>query len=288
MAGDKYSATWVSYSSISDYLACPRAYYLKNVYRNPATGHKMKIASPPLSLGQAVHEVIEGLSVLPTDSRFKEPLTNIFDTIWSKYNGRQGGFLSKEAEHEYKTKGEKMLLHVMENPGPLKNLAVKIRMDLPYYWLSEEFNIILCGKIDWLEYKSDGTVHVIDFKTGRHDEDPNSLQLSIYYLLAKHCQKHAVSQLSYWYLQKENGLQSKSLPDLEKTQANILDIAKKIKVARSLNVFRCPEKNGCRVCRPYEAILKGNAELVGTNSYGEDIYLLDHADKRSENESIIL
>ena len=74
MTGDKYTAVWVSHSSISDFLQCPRAYFLNNVYRDPQTGHKINLMSPPLALGQAVHYVIESLSILNVDKRFTEPL----------------------------------------------------------------------------------------------------------------------------------------------------------------------------------------------------------------------
>ena len=152
MVKDKYSAVWVSHSSISDWLTCPRSYFLKNVYKNPKTGKKMSIVSPPLSLGQAVHEVIESLSVLPLNRRFMEPLAGKLEIVWKKISGKRGGFLSAAEEGKYKLRGEKMLRRVEQNPGPLKNLAVKIKMDLPYYWLSETDNIILCGKLDWLEF----------------------------------------------------------------------------------------------------------------------------------------
>ena len=70
-----------------------------------------------------------------------------------------------------------MLQRVIKHPGPVAKLAVKIKQDLPYYWLSEEDNIILCGKIDWLEYLPDQDgVHIIDFKTSKYDEAPQSLQ----------------------------------------------------------------------------------------------------------------
>jgi len=44
---------------------------LRNVYKDPATGHKITVVTPPLSLGTAVHEVIEGLSVLSVEERLK-------------------------------------------------------------------------------------------------------------------------------------------------------------------------------------------------------------------------
>lgn len=288
MAEDKYTATWVSHSSLSDFLTCPRAYYLKNVYRDPKSGHKIKLVSPPLALGQAVHEVLESLSVLPVEERFKTSLVEKYNTIWSKFSGKKGGFSSPETEEKYKKRGEDMLAYVMKNPGPLKNLAVKIKMNLPYYWLSKEHNIILCGKLDWLEYHPDSdTVHIIDFKTSKNEEEDGSLQLPIYCLLAKNCQSKRVSKVSYWYLARETGLTEEAIPDLDEAEAKILDIAKKVKLARQLNVFKCLQKTGCHRCRPYEAVLRGEGELVGQGSYREDIYILESAATPQE-KSVIL
>lgn len=288
MKGDKFSAVWVSHTSISDFLVCPRAYFLKNIYRNPATGHKVKLMSPPLALGQSVHEVIDSIAMLPTDSRMVESLVNRFDVVWQKISGKKGGFVSSESELLYKKRGEEMLRRVMKHPGPINKLAVKIQMDLPYYWLSEESNIILCGKIDWLEYmKKTESVHIIDFKTNLKDENPYSLQLPIYYLLATHCQKRPVSKVSYWYLERSDEPIEQKLPNKTEAHEKILDIAKQIKTARQLSLFKCPYKTGCHACKPFDAILKGRAEFVGTNSYNEDIYILDRSVKQEE-ESIIL
>ncbi len=288
MAKDKYTAVWVSYSSISDFLKCPRAYYLKNVYRSPDTGHKIKIISPPLSLGQIVHEVIEGLSVLPVENRFDESLVEELGQIWPKVSGKQGGFTDFETEAVYKKRGQEMLRRLMNNPGPLKNKAVKIKMSLPYYWLSEKDNIILCGKIDWLEYlaESDG-VHIIDFKTGKREEDKNSLQLSIYYLLATFCQNHPVKKVSFWYLENSESPVEKPLPNLKKSTEIILEIAKKIKLARQLSVFKCPNKNGCYACLPFEQVLKNEANFIGVSGNNEDIYILEKL-KEVEEQSVIL
>mgnify|MGYP001565573532 CR=1 FL=1 len=274
MAKDKYTAVWVSHSSISDFLSCPRAYYLKNVYKDPATGHKLTVMSPPLALGQAVHEVIESLSVLPTDSRFKEPLITKLEQVWQKVTGKLGGFKDKDQERHYKDRGQAMLKTVMDNPGPLVNLAVKINMDLPYFWLSEPDNIILCGKVDWLEYLPQAdSVHIIDFKTSKTEENPQSLQLPIYHLLVHHCQHHPVAKASYWYLERGSSLTTKTLPDLDQAQNKILKIAKQIKLARQLNRFICPH-SGCRACQPLEAIIKGEAEFVGTDSINRDVYII--------------
>lgn len=289
MAQDKYTAVWVSHSSISDFLKCPRAYFLNNVYRDPKTGHKITLMSPPLALGQVVHAVLESLSVMPAEKRFVEPLALKFEKVWEKVSGKKGGFENSDVEEKYKKRGKAMLSQVLNNPGPLAKLAVKIKMELPYFWLSEKDNIILCGKIDWLEYFPDtDTVHIIDFKTGKSYEDPKSLQLPIYHLLVSNCQKRMTSKASYWYLARSEAPVEQKLPDLDKAHKKILKIAKKIKLARQLKRFKCKHKTGCRTCRPYEAIIRGDAEFVGTDDFQQDVYIRSITSAENEESSVIL
>jgi len=289
MAQDKYSALWVSHSRINDFKTCPRAYYLKYKYRNPKTGHKMKLMTPPLALGQIVHDVLDSLTVLPLKERFTLSLIGKLHELWTKIEGKKGGFLDSSIELQYKTRGEEMLLRLMKNPGPLARLAVKLKMDLPYFWLSEEKNIILSGKIDWMEYLPDiDSVHIIDFKTSKNEEKEDSLQLPIYYLLAKNCQLRHVAKMSYWYLEREQGIIGKDLPDekgiLELIMKNALDI----QLATKLNRFKCRQPDGCYSCKSYELLLKGEGEFVGVNNYKEDVYVLDNSTDEDNKESEIL
>ena len=278
---DKFTATWVSHSSISDYIECPRAYYLKNVYKDPNTRHKITMITPALALGQIVHEVLESLSVLPVHERRLENLVPEFQKAWERIKGEKGGFTSEKQENEYRVRGEDMLRRVMNNPGPFKKKAVKIQKDLLHYWLSEEEEIILCGRIDWMEYlEEEDSVHIIDFKTGQH-KDVGSLQLPIYYLLATNSQKRTVKQMSYWYIALDDELTSFDLPDPEKAYSEVISIARKIKLARQLEKFDCPS-NGCRGCKPFERILKGEGKLIGEDDFRRDVYILPEMDEEAE------
>src|SRR3989344_3052684 len=186
MARDPYEAVWLSNTSISLFLKCPRAYYLGSVYKRPETGRRMGFIKPALALGQAVHETLEALSDLPVEKRFEKPLPERFEESWRKVSGRKGGFDTKEEENEYKERGLGMIKRVSEKPGILLNKAVKIKMPdssfpLPHFLFSEKENLILCGKIDWLEYLPESdSIHIVDFKTGKNDEKEESLQLPIY------------------------------------------------------------------------------------------------------------
>jgi len=254
----------------------------------------MQIVSPPLSLGQAVHEVIESLSVLPTDQRFNEPLFTKFERAWKKVSGRMGGFQDGETEARYKSRGEAMIKRVAAHPGPLVNKSIKIKEDLPQFMLSEEDNIMLCGKIDWLEYLPEtDSVHIIDFKTSRSEEDPESLQLPIYHLLVHYCQKRKVEKASYWYLEMNDELTPKVLPDLIQAQEKVLKLAKQVKLARQFERFKCPEgPNGCRYCCPLEKVIRGEAVYVGVGGLGgkTDLYIIEssYSGKPTDDDSVLL
>lgn len=272
---DKYSAVWVSHSSISDYLKCPRAYYLRNMYRDPKTNHKISLMQPALALGQTIHEVINEISLLPVHERFLVPFTHRFTKRWASISGERGGFTDIEEERTLKNRGQAMIARMTNNPGPLSRKAVKIREPIPYFWLSEEENIILCGKIDWLEYLPESdSVRIVDFKTGKFDEDPDSLQLPIYYLLAANCQSKPVTGVSYWYLNRDDEPVHAGVPEKKEATERIVEIAKRIALARKLERFMCKHKEGCSACRPLEAIVAGNAKLVGVNDFSQDVYVL--------------
>jgi hypothetical protein len=286
---DKFSAVWLSHSSINNFKNCPRAYYLNSIYRDPISGHKVNLVTPSMALGSAVHEVLESLSTIPVASRFEISLIERFNTAWKKVGGQMGGFSDEETEASYKKRGEDMLRRVMAHKGPLAEKAVKIKMDLPYYWISEEDNLILCGKLDWLEYlEAEDAVHIIDFKTGISEESVDSLQLPIYYLLAHNCQTREVKKASYWYIARDDFPVEKKLPDLDKSKELVLKIGKEIKLARQLERFKCPNgESGCKHCEPLEKILRGEAVFVGTGEYGTDLYA-NFSDTRSTPQSEIL
>lgn len=277
MEKDKYKAIWLSHSSIADFLKCPRLYYLRNVYKDPKTGHKITVIKPPLALGQIVHEVVEHLSLLATQERLKISPEKFFEMSWLKVTGKKGGFKNQKEETEFKERGIKMIKNIEKNPGPIAKKAIKIKTEdgLPYYWFSEKENIILCGKIDWIEYLQDkDSVHIIDFKTGKSEESEESLQLPIYFLLVSNLQKRKVQKASYWYLNSSIQPVEVTLPNLEKSRDQVMAVARRIKLGRQINYFKCP-KGGCFACRPLENVFQGKGEKVGVSEYNQDIYILN-------------
>lgn len=276
---DKYSAVWVSHSSMGDFLKCPRLYYLHNMYKSPETGNKMSIVSPHMSLGVAVHEVLEGLGDYKAEDRMKRDLLKDYEEAWKKVTGIRGGFKTPEEEKEFKNRGEQMIRNVIKDPKFLPNKIIKLKRETmnPNFYLSEEKNIILNGLVDWIEYLPESdSLHIVDFKTGKKEESDSSLQLPIYLLLCDALQKRLVTKASYWYLESDK-IVEKELPDLDKARRDVLEVATKVKEARDKGEFKCPNGDkGCFNCLPYEKILRKDPSLkfVGVGGFKQDLYVI--------------
>lgn len=291
---DKYKAIWMSHSSLQDYEKCPRLYYLHNIYKDKKTGRKINIVSPHMSLGIAVHNVLENLINYNSEERVHINLLEAFEKEWVKFAGEIGGFENIEQEKEFKDRGLKMLLKVQGDFKMLakKTIPLKSYYDgdmLPNIYLSEYENIILCGNIDWIEYdEKNKNLKVIDFKTGKNEEREDSIQLPIYKLLLQNLQsKWPVADGYYWYL--ENGIITEKKLDkvmIEGVKNKILTLGVEIRDKRFSwnentnsweplkNVeenFVCIKNEFCD-CQKYEKIISGNAKYLGIDMYGKDSY----------------
>ena len=228
-----------------------------------------------MALGLAVHDVLETLADVSVDERMRQPLFARFEKSWEHVSGEMGGFKNADEEEQFKDRGLKMIRRVVEHPGPLLNKAVRLRSsdDLPpRYKLSETENIILCGKVDWLEYfPDDDSVHVIDFKTGIREEKGDSLQLPIYALLVKNLQNRNIKRISYWYLERDDFPIEMGLPDFLEAKKQVMDVALRIKRLRQEGRYVCP-RSGCFSCRPLEDIVAGRAKWIKQSGY-MDVYV---------------
>ena len=137
-------------------------------------------------------------------------------------------------------------------------------------------NASQCGVIDWIEILSDDTLHIIDFKTGKHDEDANSLQLGIYLLLVQNILSRQVSKMSYWYLDRESIPRESNIPQVDVMTKILIEKGKEIKKYRLEGIYIC-QKGGCRYCGQYELVLKQKAEFVGIDfKMKRDLFYLNN------------
>lgn len=268
------NAVFISPSSLGDFDKCPQLYYLRYVYKSPQTGLKLQLINPALSLGQSVHDTIEQFSKLNPKERTREKLEQIFEIVWASFSGEKGGFSNQDEEKEYKNRGWSMLDRFFKHPHFVVTTQIKTP-DFPKAELGDD--IILTGKLDWIESLGDG-FHIVDFKTGKNEEKEDSMQLPVYALLAGRIFKSGEVKTSYWYLDKEDDLRDYTLPDMENFALTLKQKGTIIKLARQTNSFKCPRGASCWACRDMVAIKEGKGKLVSIDSARkQEIYILPKA-----------
>lgn len=263
-------AIFLSHTSLNDFLNCPKAYYLKNVYRNPESGYKIQAVSPYLALGAVVHDVIKWYFEAE-DKPTKVEVENKFRGFWWKFHGKRGGFTSSEEEAGFGKRGLLMLENFLTNVTKVEKPLSPI--EFPKYLLTE--NIVLHGNMDYAGELSDGTLHVMDFKTGSKDE-VSPLQLYIYSILAENYYGKPVSKASFWYLDRDDAPKEIVMDPLQPQIDWLTEKGLMLKKALEENCWECIRgEDLCRDCRDYTAILEGKGELMFVDhAFKKEVYFL--------------
>ena len=144
------NALFLSHTSLHDFLNCPRAFFLKNIYRDKKTGYKLQIASPFLTLGSLVHDMIKWFLEMGRQIS-KEQLLDRFENHWLKYQGKRGGFTTNQEEESFKSRGREMLDKFFDNSKILGKMVPP--MNFPKYFLNED--TVLFGNLDYIEELAD-------------------------------------------------------------------------------------------------------------------------------------
>ena len=163
-------------TALNNYLSCPWAYFFKNLVRLP------QLPKPYLSYGTAVHEALHGFfNKFRAKQSGKAELLRQFDRALAKsplplrefedYTRRGRAALSGYFDVRKKDFA-KDTLNDFKITGVLLRLALACP---PKHWRRRESEkrsnlgkqLLLRGTLDKIERNSDGTVTVVDYKTGR-------------------------------------------------------------------------------------------------------------------------
>lgn len=257
---------WISHTSLGDFEKCKKLYWLRNLYRDQKYGNnfRVQIASPYLSLGEAVHNAIDNFVTRYTpEERDKDKLMYEYSRDWASKIGKRGGFKDTGQEKYFKERGEAMLERFWKNS--YFNRGKTIPVNFPKIALIGQDDAILVGNFDWLEETQEG-LHILDFKTGANEEEDGSLQLPIYALLAEKFLKKPVAKVSYWYLDKDDQPIEKPIPDLNQTLETLTSKATLVKQTVDGKDFVCLKGENCvRDCIEYSKLKDGEGEHVGTD-----------------------
>ena len=230
VTSDKVVVNYLSYSQIQTFLDCPLHYKAKYILKIPTP----QTASQ--SFGSSIHLVMK--------EYYENPKNNLLDLL--KKNWIKEGYDTVEHEQLFFKKGEKFLREYQkENTSKILMLEQPFMVPLSY---QNKF-LRIGGKIDRVDELPDGTIEIIDYKTGAHPmtqkEADKNLQLSIYALAANALNIGQEIKLSLYYFEDQTKVTTTRTSDqLEAAVAEIFGVAKQIETSD----FKCSGGFYCQNC----------------------------------------
>jgi len=168
--------------------ACRLRYRYQYLDRIPAR------LRPQDTAGSLVHRVLcDFFSKLAPEERSGERLVRMFEEGWEALSPRYR-----------RMKGVDQLRE--DSIAQLKRFAAQHDLSAipllvePYFQVEVASGVTLFGRVDRIDEEADGSLHVIDYKTGAHSDEVDVGQLRLYAIMAEESLRRPVSRLSFWHL----------------------------------------------------------------------------------------
>lgn len=180
-------------------------------------------AKPFFTMGNHVHATLKDFFNVPVGSRTVETITQLLQKNWRRY---QVGFRSAEDEQRWLGKAQLQLSNFVQNTDvTIEPLSME--------WTFETAiapGVILNGRIDRIDRYPDGTLHIIDYKTGNIPQEMEWTQVHLNALAATRNLNLPVSKISYLYLSSCTFASLTISPeDIDRTNWELLQVIQAIK-----------------------------------------------------------
>ncbi|MCL4533879.1 MAG: PD-(D/E)XK nuclease family protein [Bacteroidetes bacterium] len=195
---------------------CPRRYKYHYVdglleqYRKPR---------PYLTMGAHIHDALRDFFSPRNLDRSYATMEALLRRRWSR---NRNGFADNDEEKQYGLRALEQLKWFCDR----QDTRAQPFLLEAYHSVILSPELLLKGKIDRVDRHPDGSLHVIDYKTGKTPKEDGDFQLLAYALLLQRKLKSEVAKASYLYLNGD-GLRS-----IEPTPAQIADTEARLHAAR--------------------------------------------------------
>lgn len=144
--------------------------------------------------GSLVHRVLcDFYSKLPKDQRTPERLLDMFEEGWAALSPRYLRMPGVDALHD--SSAEQLRRFAQQH-----DLQAEPFMVEPYFQVEISDGVILFGRVDRVDESPDGTLTIIDYKTGSAPDEIDAGQLYLYAIMIEAELGRRVSRISFWYL----------------------------------------------------------------------------------------
>jgi putative RecB family exonuclease len=209
---------------------------------------------PGDTAGSLVHRVLcDFFTKVPRPERTEERLLRIFEDGWEAL---APSYKRVPGVEEYHAAGV----------DQLRNFARVFGLDAEPYAVEAYLQVdvapgvTLFGRMDRIDEEPDGTLHIIDYKTGTAPDEIDAKQLMLYAIMVEQELTNRVSKASFWYLD-DGQVWTTALEDEDKRRAfeEMLAAAQEMEnISEFLPTIgphcaHCPYLKGCEVRREIAA-----------------------------------
>ncbi|MFH1451036.1 MAG: PD-(D/E)XK nuclease family protein [bacterium] len=197
----------ISPHKITLFRQCRQKFYFE--YLDPEIAKIKKLLKkkrPPLEMGNLVHDSLTLFFKEPLGKRTSYTMAEILKKLWNGPRGKECGFKSIEDERRYYQDALSMLKWFVENENINPSIFV-LPISPPgrsfddYLTIPFADGLKIGGKIDRVDSAEDGSLEIVDYKTGQPAD--NFIQLLTYVFLAEHLYGKEVSKASNLYLKSQ-------------------------------------------------------------------------------------
>ncbi len=228
------------------FTGCRLRYRYQYVERIPA---RLRIQD---TAGSLVHRVLcDFFSRVAPEERTPQRLLGLFEEGWNALSPR---YRRMEGVMELRAKSRLQL----ERFAQQHDLSARPFLVEPHFQVEIAPGVTLFGRLDRIDEEPDGSVHVIDYKTGAQPGEVDAGQLRLYAIMAEEKLERRVSRISFWHL--DDGLVwTTELSDEDKREARA-ELLTAVEEMQNLTDFPATISPHCAHC-PYLYACEQRAEI---------------------------
>ena len=149
---------------------------------------------PSDTAGTLVHNVLcDFFTKVAPEERSEERLIDMFEGRWAALSPRYLRMAEVQELHDRN-------LDALRRFAQREDLRAEPFQVEAYVQVSIAPDVTLFGRMDRIDEEPDGTLHIVDYKTGALPADVDASQLHLYAIMVERKLERTVSRASFWYL----------------------------------------------------------------------------------------